>query len=215
MPLSLSRLLLKPRECASDWLIIQAYELACAGQRYSSHSLLVFSCLETRNAIEQLWFEILTLVHDGEMSEDYFHQCRKRSDGFLAAIGQAEPKYRQLSRFSSLVMEVDSKAPYRGIAWDLGKLKRIWHALSDYCHAHGHPAPTIQSTEWVQKGYGLVEEAYKHFQEQMTGGATALMKPQSMTPSTRIVWESFIEGKLSEAEVKVQLVSTAKPQEST
>ncbi|MEO6291590.1 MAG: hypothetical protein ABIO88_03115 [Burkholderiaceae bacterium] len=143
------------------------------------------------------------------MREDYFFQCRKRSDGFLAAIGQAEPKYRQLSRFSSLVLEVDSKAPYRGIAWDLGKLKKIWHALSDYCHAHGHPTPTIHSTEWVQKGFGLVEETYEYFQRQMIGGATALMKPENMTPTTREVWMKFLEGTLSEDDVKVRLLSSS------
>jgi hypothetical protein len=45
-----------------------------------------------------------------------FEKCRRRRNGFLAAIREAEPRYRQLSRFTAIAMHLDSHAPCEGIA---------------------------------------------------------------------------------------------------
>ena len=205
MPNSLSRLLTQPRQCSSDWLVIRAKQLADAGRRYSAHNLLIYGALEARNAIEQIWFEILSLVHEGEMTVDYFLKCRKTSDGFLAAIQRAEPRYRKIFTFTKLALEIDTTAQFRGIVWDLRILKRQWHDLSDYCHTQGAASPTLDSKEWVDKGYRLIDETHEYFRKQMTGGATALLKPSAMTPSARAVWERYEQGELSEVAVSEAL----------
>lgn len=198
-------LLLEPRKCQSDWLILQAKKLSDAAKQTNSTTLMIFSCLETRNAIEQLWFEILLIVHGEGLTEEYFLKCRKRRDGYLAAINEAAPQYRKLSAFSTLVLAADSKATYRGIAWDLAKLKKYWQQLGDYCHAQGHSSVTLDSQEWMDKGVNLVDNTFNYFHSQMSGGATVIMHPENMTPHTHGIWEAYLSEVIDDAQVLTRL----------
>jgi hypothetical protein len=129
----LTQLLLRPRACAADWLVIHARDLAVVAEHRASPNLLVFACLEARNAIEQLWFEILVVLRSGEVTLEFVEKIRRRRDGFLAAIREAEPNYRKLVRFSMLCMRLDSQRPIDIIPWDLGRLKK-WHLANTAIH---------------------------------------------------------------------------------
>ena len=201
----INSLLLEPRQCQSDWLILQAKKLSDAAKHTNSTTLMIFSCLETRNAIEQLWFEILLIVHGEGLTEEYFLKCRKRRDGYLAAINETAPQYRKLSAFSTLVLAADNKAPYRGIAWDLAKLKKYWQQLGDYCHAQGHSSFTLDSQEWMNKGVNLVDNTFNYFHCQMSGGATVIMRPENMTPDTHRIWEDYLSEVIDDVQVLTRL----------
>ena len=201
----INSLLLEPRQCRSDWLILQAKKLSDAAKQTNSTTLMIFSCLETRNAIEQLWFEILLIVHGEGLTEEYFLKCRKRRDGYLAAINEAAPQYRKLSAFSALVLAADNKAPYRGIAWDLAKLKKYWQQLGDYCHAQGHSKVTLDSPEWMSKGVNLVDNTFNYFHSQMSGGATVIMHPENMSLHTHRIWEDYLSNAIDDAQVLIRL----------
>ena len=205
MSATLEEILLRPRQCAADWLVIHSRDLAAAAKQSGSATLLVFACLEARNAIEQLWFELLMLIHGGAMDRELFEKCRRRRDGFLAAIGEAEPRYRRLSRFTAVAMNLDSHAPCEGIAWDLGRLKRLWQSLSNYCHAQAHPAATLSDPEWIATGYALIDEVFAYFEQEMSGGATAMLRPDDMTPEARMIWEDFAAKRIDEEQVRIRL----------
>lgn len=195
----------RPRQCEADWLVVQAYDLALLAKEGFNSTLLIFACLEARNAIEQLWFELLMVIHEGEMSCVLFDKCRRRRDGYLASIKESEPLYRKLSSFTAIAINLDSHAPFEGIAWDLKRLKRIWQSLSNYCHAQAHPAATLNDHDWVSMAYALVEELYEYLHHEMSQGATALLKPANMTPEARLVWEDFCSDKISEEQARFQL----------
>ena len=145
------------------------------------------------------------LIHGGTIARDLYEKCRKRRDGFLAAIAEAEPRYRQLSKFTALCMQLDSRAPHEGIAWDLGRLKKEWQALSTYCHAPAHPSSTIKNPNWFSEGLALVEGVFDYFQQEMSRGASALIKPENMTPEARMIWEDFAAGGISDEQVLIRL----------
>src|SRR5208282_4984544 len=102
MSTKLQEVLLRPRQCAADWLAFQAHDLADLARQTNNANLLVFACLEARNAIEQLWCVILEVINGKPLDEESLEKCRKRQDGFLAAIRDAEPRYRQFSRFTAI-----------------------------------------------------------------------------------------------------------------
>jgi hypothetical protein len=158
----LLHVLLRPRQCAADWLIIHAQDLASVAERRASTNLLIFACLEARNAIEQLWAEILVVLRSGEISLEFIEEIRHRRDGFLAAIRDAEPNYRKLVRFSMLCMRLDSQRPVDIIPWDLGRLKTWWRELSSYCHAQAEPVTTLANPAWSAEGLRLVREAFEY-----------------------------------------------------
>jgi hypothetical protein len=154
----LVQVLLRQRACAADWLVIHAEQLAGVAERRASSNLLIFACLEARNAIEQLWFEILVVLRSGQVTLEFVERIRHRRDSFLAAIREAEPNYRKLVRFFMLCMQLDSLRPVDIIPWDLGRLKKWWHALSEYCHAQAEPMTTLSNPDWFAKGVCLVRE---------------------------------------------------------
>ncbi len=201
----LAEILSRPRQCAADWLTIQARDLAVLARATQNPSLLVFACLEARNAIEQLWYELVMLIHGGTIARELYEKCRKRRDGFLAAIREAEPRYRQLSKFTALCMHLDARAPSEGIAWDLGRLKNEWQSLSSYCHAPGHPISTIENPQWFSKGVALVHGVFDYFQQEMSRGASALLKPANMTPEAHMIWEDFAENRITEDQALIRL----------
>ena len=205
MSTNLEEVLLRPRQCAADWLVIHARDLADLAKRTNSMTLLVFACLEARNAIEQLWCEILMVLHGGTISRKLFEKCRRRRDGFLAAIGDAECRYRQLSRFTMIAMSLDSQAPCSGVAWDLAHLKRMWHSLSEYCHAQANPAATLADLKWIAAAYALIEELFTYFQQEMSQGVTAILCPEKMTVAARMIWEGFAAGNIDEEQVTIRL----------
>lgn len=201
----LGDILCRPRICAADWLVIQARDLAAFAQETTNPTLLVFSCLEARNAIEQLWSELLIVIYGGSVDRKFFEKCRRRRDGFLAAIKEAAPRYRQLSRFTAICLQLDSQAPCDGIAWDLDRLKRLWHSLSSYCHAQAHPAATLNCQEWFSRGLALVHEVFAYFEQEMSRGATAVLPPENMTPEARMIWEEFADGRITDDQARIRL----------
>ena len=70
----LIQLLLRPRGCAADWLVIHARDLAAIAEHRASSNLSIFACLEARNAIEQLWFEILVVLRSGEITLEFVEE---------------------------------------------------------------------------------------------------------------------------------------------
>ena len=195
----------RDRVCAPVWLILQARDLSSLATTGSRASLLVYAALEARNAIEQLWFDILVVLHRGEMTREFVEQVRHRRDGVLAAIREAAPDYRKLVTFSALCMELDSRRPVDLIVWDLGRLKKWWHALSNYCHAQLEPVTTLQNPAWVKTGVTLVNEIYAYFSGQMSRGATGIMRIDDMKPTTRLIWDDFQAGRIDEEQAAIRL----------
>ncbi|MDD5285423.1 MAG: hypothetical protein PHD54_06160 [Desulfuromonadaceae bacterium] len=197
--------LCRERICESDWLILQARDIAELARQTSNPSLLVFSCLEARNAVEQLWFELLMVIYGGSMERDLFNKCKKRRDGFLAAIHEAEPQYRLLAQFTALCIKLDAKATFKVIVWDLKRLKKLWQSLSGYCHAQASPTETLHDLNWFSEGLSLIDETFQYFKSQMTEGATSLLSPDRMIPEARMIWEDFSAHRINEEQVLIRL----------
>lgn|GEM_PF-5643925 len=201
----LIEVILRQRTCAADWLVIHARDLAALAERRANSNLLIFGCVEARNAIEQLWFEILVVLRKGEVTLEFIEEIRHRRDGFLAAIREAEPNYRKLVRFSMLCMRLDSSRPVEIIPWDLGQLKKWWHALSGYCHAQAESVSTLQSPKWLVDGVKLVNAVFEYFRDHMSQGATGILRVDSMDATARNIWNDFVSDQIDEEQALIRL----------
>jgi hypothetical protein len=198
-------LLLQERMCSSDWLVIRGHNLALLANDLENNNLLILAALETRNAIEQLWFDILLVLHRGSIELDFVEGIRRRRDGFLGAIRQAAPEYRKLVRFSSMCMHLDSRKPVEIIAWDLRRLKKWWQRLSSYCHAQAEPINTLNNCAWRLAAIELIGEVFNYFKLEMTRGATGIMRIDDMKPNTRVIWDDFVAGAIDEEQALIRL----------
>jgi hypothetical protein len=41
----------------------------------------------------------------------------------------------------------------------------------------------------------LIDELYAYFEQEMSGGATAMLWPDNMTPEARMIWEDLEQAK--------------------
>ena len=203
--LPLASVICRPRQCDCGWLARQCLDLALIAEYDKNSNLLVYACLEARNAIEQLWCEIYLLLKGGSISKEDFERLKKRQDGWAAAIKELEPQYRKLTQFAAITMKLDSRAPCDIVVWDFTKLRRIWNRLGEYCHAQGHLCATIENEEWVSGGLALVHEVYNYFSTQLRGASNGILRPENMTPNARMVWDDFVSGAIDEGQVETRL----------
>lgn len=201
----LIEVLLQQRTCAADWLVIHARDLAALAERRTNSNLLIFACVEARNAIEQLWFEILVVLRKGKVTLEFVEEIRHRRDGFLAAIREAEPNYRKLVRFSMLCMRLDSLRPVDIIPWDLGQLKKWWHELSGYCHTQAEAVSTLQNPKWFVEGVRLIHRVFEYFRDHMSQGATGILRVDSMDAVARNIWDDFVADRINEEQAFIRL----------
>lgn len=195
----------RPRQCDCGWLAIQCRDLALIAEHEKNANLMVYACLEARNAIEQLWFEIYMLLKGGSMAKEDFEKIKKRQGGWADAIKELEPQYRKLTQFAAIIMKLDKRAPYGIAVWDFRKLVRIWNRLSLYCHAQGHPQPTMGNQDWVTGGLNLVHEVFQYFSDQLHGAANGILRPENMSPEARMIWNDFASEKIDEEQVEIRL----------
>jgi hypothetical protein len=205
LTIDISELFRRPRRCAANWLISQARDLILAASREHNSNLLVAGCLEARSAIEQQWFDILCVLRPGEMTRERLEEVRRGRDGVRAAIHNAEPDYGKLVRFSMLCMRLDSFRPVDIIPWDIGRMKKWWHALSAYCHAQLEPRTTLQDSHWFAEGIRLVQEVFDYFEHEMSQGTTGILRVNHMNEAARLVWDDFVASKINEEQAFIRL----------
>ena len=96
----LDEILTRDRQWQPDWLILQAECLSCFAKERNSPSALVYAALETRNAIEQLIFTIISLCR-GTVDDQTLAECRG-ADGLGRVLRRTQPDYRKMIRFAKI-----------------------------------------------------------------------------------------------------------------
>lgn len=88
---------------------------------------------------------------------------------------------------------------------DVGKLRKYWQRLSDYCHRQLESSETWESPEWVCKGYGLLNEVETYIWELCVtnerGWVTVSSLPQELLDER----QQYIMGELTESQLKKRL----------
>ena len=64
---------------------------------------------------------------------------------------------------------------------------------------------TLSNPSWFSEGLGLVLQVFDYFREQMSQGATGIMRVAGMNSSVKIIWEDFVAEKIDEEQVLIRL----------
>ena len=199
-------LLTRKRECKADWLALQAECLSRFAKEHGSTTALVYAALEARNAIEQLFLELILTSQSGAISKEMLTECRK-NDGVFRVMEKCEPNYRKMVQFMEIIKSINPDYPALP-KWDLGKLKSFHNKLSKYCHFQGHESDTIISplNIWLSQGISLVEEIFCYFENEMANGYSAAIWDKASLPSeVAEAFEEFKQNKIEEENLKIRL----------
>jgi hypothetical protein len=178
---------------ALSWLDVAKQGRNVCALQYAAH--------DSRQSIEQLFFEELVLCVGTQLDRSKYEKCKENSTKLHKIIRRLNPEYKKLGQFTQAIISILPQSPPL-IIWDHKKLLRYWGNISGYLHWPGEPAETIESTEWFQKGIEAVEEAGNYIWEKNQAGFTGIMMPQNMQPEIRDCWERFRAGEIDLDSVK-------------
>lgn len=202
----INELLTRKRECDSSWLILQAESLCRYAKEKGSCTALVYAALETRNAIEQLFFNLVFLCRPASgLTRRDLEECKKKG-GVFRVFARFAPDYRKRVEFTQLCLSLDTGAP-RVIAWDTKRLEKYFGKVSQFCHFQGVSSETTEAdfNVWLAKGVALVEEIFGYFKSEMSRAHSGMLRPETMQPEVRTAWENFKSGQIDLPNLRTRL----------
>lgn len=190
----------------AGWSVIQASTLLEEAKARHSSSLLIYSALELRLAIEQLVFTII-LVAKGKADQATLRECR-RKDGLFRMLRKVAPQYALKCRFASVLSAFYPEIP-QGAEWDVKALQHHHAALSGFCHAplviRGMGALPEQ---WDEK-IVLLGKVHAFLAAGMKKD-TAVLSFRGATAQAMNLWKKYSSGRISLKKVKERFI-LAKP----
>jgi hypothetical protein len=185
------------RASGAEWSVVQAATLLTDAKKRECSTLIIYSALELRMAIEQLLFSIIVMA--GDLDSDTFTECR-RKDGLFRVLERVSPKYSMMCRFCRVMASFYPEVPEIA-EWDVRSLKRFYTQLSDLCHSQlliegMHEAPQ----KWDSK-VSLLEKGYDFLSSGMTKN-TAVLKFDEASPSVVALWDEYEKGKITIDDVR-------------
>lgn len=178
---------------ALSWLDVAKRTRNVCALQYAAH--------DTRQAIEQLFFEEIVLSVGTQLDRKEYEKCKGNSTKLHKIIRRLNPDYNKLSQFTKAIISTFPQSP-PFIIWDHKVLIRLWGTVSGYLHWAGEPAEIYESTEWIDKAIEAVEKAANHIWQKNESGITGIMTPQNMQPEIRDCWDRFRAGEVDIASVK-------------
>ena len=190
----------------AGWSVIQAATLLEEAKARHSSSLLIYTALELRLAIEQLVFTII-LVAKGKADQATLRDCRKQG-GLFRVLKTVAPQYALKCRFANVLASFYPEIP-QGAEWDVKTLQQYHAALSGLCHAQlvirGMGA---QPEQWDEK-VALLEQVHAFLAAGMRKD-TAVLSFRGATAQAMKLWKSYSSGRISLKKVKERFI-LAKP----
>lgn len=192
------------RQVTFDWHITQVLKWLKYDNGRKLDSVLVYTSVELRCAIERYIFELLILLKSLNMSSEDEKRCRSK-DGILALMIETEPYYKKRANFTNLIASV-SGIPKVTIV-DIKYLIRKWHELSDYCHKQLRPEESFDSLnrKFQEKGFNIIYDVVNRFKKWEYNAVFGIIDKQSMPLEVGDVYEKYINDEIDEGQAERML----------
>jgi hypothetical protein len=169
-------------------------------------SALEYAALETRLAIEQLFFEQLVVGVGTKLVESEYKKCSGNAKKLNAMLEKLIIKYDQLVEFTKAM--APSNMPVT--KWDNYALIQLSGKVSNYLHWSGGLDVTVKSASWFENGISIVENAANYIWQGLTTGNTAIMAIDKMEPEIRELWNLFVNDEITLARA-VEMAEALEP----
>ena len=160
------------RDQDSGWSVVQAATLLSEGKKRGCSSLIIYSALEFRLAIEQLIFTVVAVAKGGKLDAETLKECRKK-DGLFRVLDGASPKYSLRCRFANALASFYPGLPQTA-EWDVRSFKRFYTELSELCHSQLIIRDMADDAAGWKKRITLLEQVYKFLEAGMKKGTGVL-----------------------------------------
>ncbi|WPC67346.1 hypothetical protein SBP18_02265 [Rhodoferax ferrireducens] len=169
-------------------------------------SALEYAALETRLAIEQLFFEQLVVGVGTRLEAREYKKCSGNANKLNEIIVRLIPRYERLVAFTKAM----APAGVPITEWDNRALIQQSGKVSAYLHWSGGLDVTIQSEKWYEKGIATVEAAANYIWAGLTTGNTGVLAIEKLEPEMRELWELYANNEIT-IESAVERAETLEP----
>lgn len=193
--------------------LVLARQWRLFGEPKLLHSPLVYSAFEYRMAIERIVFELFALMKQLRyVSEDEAKKLEKLTSvitQIMEIIGSSKNLYRILM-FNSMLFDSDTNSLGKLSVPDIGKLKKFWYSLSDFCHMKINPENSWLSEGYVKAGYILLNDVEKYLWEIKVEKQFGFYHMETWQPEVVQLADDYVNSKIDENSVRTRL-SLMKP----
>jgi hypothetical protein len=174
--------------------------------RFPAFGPLLSACTTGRHGIEYLFFESLFLGLGYEQCEKEYAQIVNRgADSIQKLLKQRVPHYQKLQRFSVIVASLDAANLPQLVEWDHADLMKGWGKLSNYLHWFEAYSRSTDDLQWLNSNYAHILGIVTPIWNKLLSGRKGLMHPDDMHSNTRMVWDEYASGNLTDEQVKIRL----------
>ena len=139
------------------------------------------------------------------MTESEYQKCLRKPAKMKKMLKNAEAPYNKLSIFSKIILKLTPDVP-KLIFWDLNKLLQYWGIASEFLHFVGSQSTTYDSQEWLIKSIARLEKPIEEIWQSVTQTAgIGLLKPSTMSPIVKDIWNDLLQDKITEESVEFRL----------
>jgi hypothetical protein len=186
---------------AASWIDLAKREKAFAAFHYA--------CIDGRLCIEHLIFEQLVISAGESLNVDAYERCLAGPPKLDKLLAQLVPDYDKLQEFTIIVGSINPGSP--SVArWKIKELRKSWGRLSHFLHWSGAPEST-ENASWQENAILEVEGIIGPLWQKIRSEHSGVIRPDTMPPAERLVWEDFCTGKINgeSARVRLQIVRPA------
>ena len=201
------QLINSPRETSAEYHILSARSWRQTGESKRLHTPLVYAAFEYRCAIERTAVELYATMRDDIEGAD--DMSKIGSFGALLSrireIGGGNEKLLQrtlifnriVAEFAPLEKPLAMPSP--------SKLHDFWTKLSAYCHRQLHPGKTWELPEWVERGYGLLDEVDCYLVFLYVEHSFGAVPTSSLQPEVKQTKIDFLTERIDENQLRLRL----------
>lgn len=191
------------RDQHADWNVVQAATLLFEGQERKCASLIIYSALEFRLAIEQLLFTVIAVGKGGTIDDETMIECHKK-DGLFRVLEDVSPKYSLSCRFANVLASFYPEIPQIA-EWDVRSLRRYYTALSELCHSQLVIRDFDVDPDGWRKKVELLEEVYRFLEAGFKKG-TGVWKTQNADSTVDELWKEFSTGRINAEQLRTRFL---------
>jgi len=192
------------RAFESTWHFWQALSWIDYAKRKTNIAALQYAALELRSGIEHLWYEIIITAVGGKLDEHEYSRCKGNSTTMYKILDRLSPNHAKLVRFSKIAVSLDPHG-LQLVEWDIGQLRRLHSEASGYLHFLGRPAESTASSQWFVEAFTVLENGATPVLHNLTTARFGQLRISDMPPEVKDAWEGFLDGQLSEDDVRRRL----------
>lgn len=174
------------------------------GEKDLLHVPLAYAAFEFRLAMERCLLELLYLINNKHLSvPELKYDMGQLIKGLYKTQSPGKDGKEKLQRrieFNSIYFE---HLPYgvkpegkKFAIVDVNLIEKFWVKLSKYCHRQLTSENTWDDTNWVKKGYDLLNEVENYIWRIMVDSQVGWLDLNTVPKQIQLVANDFIEGKI-------------------